>query len=409
MFTLKVNAGENFYLGEKIPDFYIYMDRVNKQVNYNLKPVYRSLTNELVYCIEPGVTLSGSLYDSYNEYNTLFNLSEDKYNKIKLIAYYGYNYKDHTDIKWYMITQYLIWKEIKPDNWVIYLSDANKNNIDYLYQDNINEIYSLVNSHNENLGINNGYIINYRKNITIDTNSGLENYTLNKGLIEGNKIIIDNLDYGKNDIKLEFNNYNPVLFYFNSGGQNVFKRGDVHKENINFYVYVTAGRVKISECDQETFLDSFNGGTYQILNEDETVLDEFNCQNEDCISDYLPVGFHKIKVKSLPDDYESNNYIYDVEIKDNDIAEVNICSLKKKVVLRSNPPIEEDNKEEIDEKEDEVYEEPYEYTEVEIIENEEIEEIDIPITGKNSYFKYSVVIFILLVCLFKGIKNENHN
>ena len=72
IYISKVNASEYFYLGEKIPNFYIYMDRVNKKVNYNLKGVYRTINNELVYCIEPGVTLSKDLYDEYDSYSSIF-------------------------------------------------------------------------------------------------------------------------------------------------------------------------------------------------------------------------------------------------------------------------------------------------------------------------------------------------
>ena len=226
-FISSVKAKELFHLGEKVPDVVIYMDRVNKQVYYQPKKIYRNITNELVYCIQPGIVLSSGEYDSYEDFNESFNITEEQFNKIKLIAYYGYNYKDHTDIKWYAITQYLIWMEIKPDNWVMYFSNFDHERLDNLFISEINEINNLVNKHDNNLGIKAGYILNNRNEIIIDANDEISRYNPNYGEIQNNKLILNNLKYGKNDIKLSLRDYNPVLFYYHNEGQNVFKRGDV--------------------------------------------------------------------------------------------------------------------------------------------------------------------------------------
>ena len=87
-FIFKTYASETFYLGDHVPNIYIYMDRVNKKVYRQFRMIYKSNTNELVYCIEPGATLSNGNYESYDEYNDVFNIPVDKFNKIKLIAYY---------------------------------------------------------------------------------------------------------------------------------------------------------------------------------------------------------------------------------------------------------------------------------------------------------------------------------
>lgn len=397
-FCKVASAGELFHLGEKVPDIVIYMDRINKKVYYQPKKIYRNSTNELVYCIQPGVVLSNNDYESYEEFNEIFNISEEKFNKIKLIAYYGYNYMDHTDIKWYAITQFLIWNEIKPDDWVMYFSNLNHDRLDDLYSDEIREIYDLVNSHNKSLNISKGYILNNKKDITIKADKEINNYVTTNGVISNNNIILDNLNYGNNDITLTFNNYNPVLFYYNDDGQNVFKRGDVFDKYINFYVYVKAGKVNISECDENDFNHHFIGGTYEVLNEDDAVLSEITCEENGCISDYLPVGFHKIRVKSLPDNYNVNDHIYDVEIKDKETSDVTICSLLKKENQRKalvEPKIEEEK------------EEPYEYEDIEVIEDENIEIVDVPNTSKYSYSKcvFTFILFINLLILYKYVKN----
>lgn len=404
-FYTTVKASETFYLGDHVPDIYIYMDRINKKVYRQFRMIYRSSTDELVYCIEPGATLSSNNYDSYEEFNSVFNLTEEKFNRIKLIAYYGYNYKNHTDIKWYAITQYIIWKEIMPSSWQMYFVDTNHNRQDSWYQDEINEIYDLVNHHDETAGIKDGYIINYKRNIVIDGNDGLQNYKPSTGYINENKLVIDNLNYGKNDILLSFKNYNAPVFYYNAGGQNIMKKGDIFKNRISSYVYVTAGKLKVNECNEDDFSNAFIGGTYEVINEDDVTLDEFTCTNQECISNYLPVGFYRIRVKNLPNNYEKNKYIYDIEIKDNDTSEITICSLTKKDIKRNTS---DENEEDIVNEEN-INEEPYEYENIDVIDNDDTEEINIPYTSKYSLLKISFSIIIPLLYLFLNKKNENNN
>lgn len=401
-FISGVNAKELFHLGERVPDIVIYMNRINKEVYYQPKKIYRNSTNELVYCIQPGVVLSSGEYDSYEEFNEIFNITEEQFNKIKLIAYYGYNYKDHTDIKWYAITQYLIWMEIKPDDWVMYFSNFDHERLDNLYIDEINEINKLVNKHDSNLGLKKGYILNNRKEIIIDSNDDLNRYTSSFGIVQNNKLVLDNLNYGNNDITLILNNYNPVLFYFSSDGQNVFKRGDVFNKKIDFYVYVSAGKVKINECNEETFSNDFIGGTYEVLNEDNAVLATIKCDTKECISDNLPIGFHKIRVKLLPDSYEENEHIYDVEVKDNEVSNVNICSLLKKKEVTKREIVPENVEEETH-----LEEKPYEYDDINIVDEENIDEIYMPSTSKYSYIKLFLVLIIITASFISITHGKN--
>lgn len=377
VFALENNT---FYLGDHVPDIYIYMDRINKKVYRQFRMIYQSGTNELVYCIEPGASLSSEVYDIYSNNDFVFNLSDDKFDKIKLIAYYGYKYNNHTDIKWYAITQYMIWKEIMPYEWDMYFVDENHNRLDNKFADEINEINNLVSNHKSNAGIFDSYIINNRYSYTIRGNDELINYGTNNGFINETGLKLDNLKVGRNDIHLTFNDYHEPLFFYNSGGQNLLKRGTVLKEGIDTYVYVKAGKVKINECNDETFNIDFIGGTYEILDLDDEVISTFKCSDKECISDYLPVGFHKIRVKDLPDNYEVNEHIYDVEVKDTETSEISVCSLPKKIVF---------------EKE---------------VETTNLEVIDIPYTSKNSYFKYFVIIIITISSfLLITHKYENSN
>lgn len=53
-------------------------------------------------------------------------MTEEEWEKISLIAYYGYGYFDskvnHTDLKWYSVTQFMIW-QVVPHGYDIYFTD----------------------------------------------------------------------------------------------------------------------------------------------------------------------------------------------------------------------------------------------------------------------------------------------
>ena len=123
IFLLSTKAGDyKFYIGERIPNMHIESvmgDKVHNGVPFILR---RSDSN-YVYCINPFDRINTSEY--YNEYsynNSLFNLTEEQIDYMNLIAYYGYEYENHTDLKWYGITQFLIWKSLDLDD--IYFTET---------------------------------------------------------------------------------------------------------------------------------------------------------------------------------------------------------------------------------------------------------------------------------------------
>lgn len=394
MCFISAKADDTFYLGEHVPDIYIYMNRINKKVYRQFRMIYKSDTNELVYCIEPGTTLASGTYDKNEEYNDVFNLSVEKWNKIKLIAYYGYNYENHTDLKWYAITQYMIWKEIMPDNWEMYFVDKSHHKKEDLYQDEINEIYNLVNNHTSNLGISNTNNYNYLDDVVIEGNDLLNRYETNKGYIENGKLYINNsLKIGDNNIVLSYKNYKSPLFYYSSRGQNILLSGDIYNKNFNFNIHIMAGRIKINECNEKEFKKDFLGGTYEILDQDNEVVETITCQDENCISSYLPVGSYNIRVKNIDENYEVNNHTYDVFINDYDTKDIDVCSM---------PKTKETKKIIIEEPSDEIKpnEEKNNIIDEQIVDipkdDDNSEIIDIPYTSKNSFLRLFIFITTIL-------------
>lgn len=76
--------------------------------------------------------------------NYVLNLSEEEWMRVEALIYYGYGYQDHMDMKWYVVTQYMLWNLLEPDNtWSI--TDANDPNNHY--ESEILELTSLVERH----------------------------------------------------------------------------------------------------------------------------------------------------------------------------------------------------------------------------------------------------------------------
>ncbi len=133
-------------LGEQINNVRLYI-KTNKFPDGKTKNMYQlknTTTNELVYCIEPGIMLINGDFTEYsNLYDLNIDLSEDDWDYLTRIAYFGYRYTNHNTLKWYTITQYLIWEYIIGETGEIYFVDDNDNKITK-YTKEIKEMQELI-------------------------------------------------------------------------------------------------------------------------------------------------------------------------------------------------------------------------------------------------------------------------
>ena len=117
-------------------------------------------------------------------------LDNDTLDRIKVIAYYGYGYNKHTDIKWYSITQYLIWETINKDTDISFIGSK--------YKSEIKELEMLVSSYDILPSFADTAIPvseELDKVVVTDTNNVLSNYSVdnNDGLevsTKGNDLIV---------------------------------------------------------------------------------------------------------------------------------------------------------------------------------------------------------------------------
>ena len=103
-------------------------DVTYNSLDYNGWIIKSTANNYIYYCIDPATHMPFLNESKVNSYNKIVSekdiisklkIDENTLTRIKLLAYYGYGYKDekynHTSKKWYGITQVLIWRTIRPD------------------------------------------------------------------------------------------------------------------------------------------------------------------------------------------------------------------------------------------------------------------------------------------------------
>lgn len=250
-----------------IPNDFIIKEKNGVRKYQQLSLMVRDSDKQFVYCVEPGISINKN--NSYvgsdtNQYE-FAKISEDEWEKINLIAYYGYGYSDdfvnHEDLKWYSVTQFMIW-QVVPNGYNIYFTDKLDGKKITKYSKEIKEIEDLIDNHNKlpDFGINN---LNVKLGEEIrlnDKNNVLSKYKVivSDNLevkVDGNDLVIKakrigkyNISFEKNDEKHSF----PPIIYYDNNNQNVMRVGkyDPVKSNIN--VNVSGGKLLIKKIDVDT-------------------------------------------------------------------------------------------------------------------------------------------------------------
>ena len=228
-----------------------------KTIYYQKARFFRKTgTNEFAYCIEPFNFFNES--SIYNSTNNPTNLSSTQLDKISKIAHFGYGYKNHTDTKWYAITQFMIWQTADSSGDYYFTDSLNGNRINP-YQSEINEINNLITNYNKLPSIvNKTYTIVEDHNLILeDQNNILSTFKTNDNniSINGNKLTINKQKEGTYEFKLykEDTIYNkPLIFYQSSNSQNLVKTGDLNKLETNIKVKVIKTSIDLTKIDKDT-------------------------------------------------------------------------------------------------------------------------------------------------------------
>ena len=102
----------------------VFAREKNGYMDYNGWFIKSTKDNNTYYCIDPATPLEGAKAGSHNQITgktSMINnskLTTGNFEKINLLAYYGYGYKEgninHTAKKWYGVTQVMIWRIMRP-------------------------------------------------------------------------------------------------------------------------------------------------------------------------------------------------------------------------------------------------------------------------------------------------------
>lgn len=250
-----------------IANDYVVKEKKGVRKYQQMSITVRDSDKQFVYCVEPGMSINKNTVYIGSDYNQAYiaNISEDEWNLINLIAYYGYGYKDsnidHTGLKWYSITQYMIW-QVAPNGYDIYFTDKLDGKRIVKYSKEIEEINNLISIHNlkPNFNISNINIdINEELEIK-DNNLVLDDWKIvnNDSLdikINNNNLIIKPKRVGNYNIKLykeDENNVNPPIIYYSDNSQNVMRVGKFNRLNFSLDVIVSGGKLAIKKIDYDS-------------------------------------------------------------------------------------------------------------------------------------------------------------
>lgn len=364
LFSTNVNvfaSSEKIYMdGYTVSGVNVFAkDTTYNSLDYNGWMIRSTANNYTHYCIDPATHmpfLNESVANNHNkvvsENEMLSSLKIDKnlLTRIKLLAYYGYGYKDekydHTSKKWYGITQVLIWRRIRPDVTWTFKTGRHGNIKASLHFNEVSELLTLVYNHSIlpsfdgeelNLLVGDKITLEDTNNVLYKFNTkSNENMAINK---KDNKLEITALKKTSENLTLTRQELSNDFYLLKSRDvQDVITRGNVNMYNTStIKVNIHDGMVTLKKVDSDTkeFNTNLIGSVISLYDiNDNLILDiDIKDENERII---LADGKYYFKEKSSTKGYELNDKKYYFEIsKENNkpIVTIENNKIKGKIII----------------------------------------------------------------------------
>lgn len=321
---------------KEITNMKVYTKINNKEEIRNIYQIINENTDELVYNIEFDNKDYTNIYDSYDYYGGVNPLSKDLKDKIALIIYYGYGYNNRKDIKWYGITQYLIWETIiKESGNDITLLDSNGNM--NTYQEEINAILDdikesqTIPSFLEKDSLQDTYNLKLTDELfLIDKNNNLDKFNIINDTSDLELEIKNNTIH----IKPKYPNVINIIFqrkmenlsknieiYTNSNNQRLVTRGNIDIPSLVMTINIKQPVIKLNDNNIEKNKFSLEGSTYNIYFENgqeyyQNII--FNKNEESNIYEIYPGKYYLQQIKPSYG-YKLNNEKIYFEVDKEDI------------------------------------------------------------------------------------------
>ncbi len=319
---------DSFYEGELVEGAYLKKFRSGQTVGkYEQMRIFRrSSDNQAAYCIELWSQLNpGQQMDSYTD-NYAFHagISNDVWERIQLIAYYGYEYKDHTSTNWYAASQFLIWKTLEPSSTIYFTDTLNGNQVEK-FEEEMREIERLIMKHkmlpefaNKTHSIDafiHQYFFDSNKvmdDFTVTTNDPV---TYQQGSNHSINITMDYVGTATFQLTRE-DTTRQTLLYVSPSTQNLIVRGNFPKITAEFKVKVETR--KIDKDTQESIPQgdaSFLGTTYEIYTKNHKFKKIIEIKDDQpVVVEGIPYGTYFIKEIKSGEGYQVDPKEYTVSM-----------------------------------------------------------------------------------------------
>lgn len=364
LFSTNVNvfaSSEKIYMdGYTISGVNVFAkDTTYNSLDYNGWMIRSTANNYIYYCIDPATHMPFLNESKANSYNKIVSekdiisklkIDENILTRIKLLAYYGYGYKDekynHTSKKWYGITQVLIWRTIRPDVTWTFKTGRYGGIKASLHFNEVSELLTLVYNHSIlpsfdgeeiNLLVGNKITLEDTNNVLYKFNTkSNENMVINK---KDNKLEITALKKTSENLTLTRQEVSNDFYLLKSNNvQDAITRGNVNMYNTStIKVNIHDGMVTLKKVDSDTkeFNTNLIGSVISLYDiNDNLILDiDIKDENERII---LADGKYYFKEKSSTKGYELNDKKYYFEIsKENNkpIVTIENNKIKGKLII----------------------------------------------------------------------------
>lgn len=307
-----------------------------------------TLNGKIAFCLDPKLSIKHYEYFGIPLTDTTYDLDTQDY--LNKVIYYGYDYPNHQNERYYMATQALIWEKVS--NYLIEFYTERYGYGTYIDVSNEkNEILNLINNHNKlPYFSNNEYSYNLTDYIEFEdevlNNFEISSTTWNDTYIENNKLIIKNLDnyVGNIRISLKKKSYRNDIatYYFEDGTQPLITGGNPNDVYSNLSINIKGAKIRINKLDKDSNLPIKNKNIeFNIINLDTGnyiyINGEKNLKINDegyLITDMIPFGRYKITEVKSGDDYYLNENSVGILVNDdtisNNIYEFNFYNEVKK-------------------------------------------------------------------------------
>ena len=363
LFVTRSVKAERVVIGDYVDRIYIKKMKGGSGQYLRSQWVYKESDNKFVYCLEPWIIIDDSQeYNQLWSWNASSNITYSTWNKVKLIAYYGYGYDGHNDAYWYTLTQMLIWKEIDPAADFYFTDTLNGNRVN-IYEEQMNEIMNLVNKHYVLPSfVPRLYTASINKDFElVDTNNVLELFDIkndNNNVVKsksGDKLTVYSSAEKRASVDLvkKSNKYTSIPFiYISDNSQNVMSVGRYDDLNTNVNFQFVSGSIELHKLDKDTRTTkspkglTLENAEYQVLDEHGKIVDILKTDNngEAKISN-LTLGKYFIKEIKESYGYKIDDKIYEINLTTVDYNKVvNVYEeLDKKELIISKQYLDLDN------------------------------------------------------------------